>query len=625
MFLILEFASNGNLFRYLRSKPQEFGDSRSLVGLFRKICGAVQFIHDNDMVHRDIKPENILMDDKAEPKLCDFGWTINLQKNESRQTFCGTYEYMAPEIFRSEGYNSAVDIWSLGILLFELFHGFSPFSGSSVVQIYKNIMEHKLAFKEGLHPHVAALVRRILQLNPTKRPSVADILQDKCLTEPLVDSPPAPSRFLKATASGQQRKPKTTDSTSMEGTTDFKATIPMPGERRKDGAVNGETLTAKRVPAKASQRQAPFQFSKQFNEKSLKKDSVARKQRRETAEADEDSGHNNPYLSGVVCASARGGQDRRVGEGSGPGQKHPASALSRHHTLSQEKSLQGFRNTASDPPPKPVPPPPEKRPEVLTKLEMMKIIGQQECHPARVPGPLHPGKSTLTAFSKKISLYMNPKVSSRGAFFLGCPFDGRHREKTASQLGPDNSASQQDLSKHSASNFSAQLHKPSFQNYYSNKSNFLDKKKLATVAPTPKHLPEFPSQKRVDRNDTSEADRLRGKELLRNKLGVALESDRGGGPGRDSQGEEEVGARHAFGQPVVDIYHEDNSLSLQGQPRAENHSGLDRPSECRPKASTQLKRGGGLDSARFAPKGVFKDAHSDDCRLPKKSVTVFKR
>ena len=68
------------------------------MNIFISVCESVQFMHDNKMIHRDIKPENILLDKNLEPKLCDFGWSIELKKNEKRQTFCGTYEYMSPEV-----------------------------------------------------------------------------------------------------------------------------------------------------------------------------------------------------------------------------------------------------------------------------------------------------------------------------------------------------------------------------------------------------------------------------------------------------------------------------------------------------------------------------------------------
>ena len=97
-----------------------------------------------------MKPENILLDDKLNAKICDFGWSVKVKKNEVRNTFCGTYEYMAPEIYETEDYNESVDIWGLGILLYEMIHGKSPFAGKSAFKIFRNIVENKIEFKEDI-------------------------------------------------------------------------------------------------------------------------------------------------------------------------------------------------------------------------------------------------------------------------------------------------------------------------------------------------------------------------------------------------------------------------------------------------------------------------------------------
>ena len=92
------------------------------------------------MIHRDIKPENILIEDldTMTVKLCDFGWATHTI-NERRTTFCGTVDYVAPELVYHEPYDAKIDHWAVGILTFELLTGQAPFTGRSEKDTYSNI------------------------------------------------------------------------------------------------------------------------------------------------------------------------------------------------------------------------------------------------------------------------------------------------------------------------------------------------------------------------------------------------------------------------------------------------------------------------------------------------------
>ncbi len=86
-------------------------------------------MHRNKIIHRDLKPENLLLDKDLNVKVCDFGWSAIYKDSENRETVCGTCEYMAPEIFLKKRQTKATDVWALGILLYELFHGYAPYRG----------------------------------------------------------------------------------------------------------------------------------------------------------------------------------------------------------------------------------------------------------------------------------------------------------------------------------------------------------------------------------------------------------------------------------------------------------------------------------------------------------------
>lgn len=101
---------------------------------------------------RDLKPENILLDATGHVALCDFGLSKpDLRSDELTNTFCGTTEYLAPEVLLDEhGYSKLVDFWSLGVLLFEMCCGWSPFYAEDTQQMYKNICFGKIRFPKGV-------------------------------------------------------------------------------------------------------------------------------------------------------------------------------------------------------------------------------------------------------------------------------------------------------------------------------------------------------------------------------------------------------------------------------------------------------------------------------------------
>lgn len=123
IFMILEYASEGELYNVLK-KVQRFPEA-TVAKYIKQMIAAVKHIHSLNIIHRDIKPENILLCEGDQLKLSDFGWAAHT--TQTRKTFCGTADYICPEIIKSEAYDNTVDIWCLGILTYELCCGSPPF------------------------------------------------------------------------------------------------------------------------------------------------------------------------------------------------------------------------------------------------------------------------------------------------------------------------------------------------------------------------------------------------------------------------------------------------------------------------------------------------------------------
>lgn len=137
------------------------------------------------MIHRDIKPENILIADQAQMhvKLCDFGWSTHTI-DERRMTFCGTVDYVAPELIGKQPYDDKIDVWAVGILTYELLVGSAPFTGNSENQTYRNIVNLDLHCNERYRALTATakdFISRILQAKPEDRPDLATIMKHEWL------------------------------------------------------------------------------------------------------------------------------------------------------------------------------------------------------------------------------------------------------------------------------------------------------------------------------------------------------------------------------------------------------------------------------------------------------------
>ena len=139
LYLVMEYVSGGELFFHL-SQQKVFSEMRTRFYVAEILLG-LDYLHSNGVRYRDLKPENVLLDSSGHIRLTDFGLSKSGidEKNPKAFTFCGTPEYLAPEIIKNLAYDKAVDFWSLGALMYFMLSGAPPFYSSKVSEIYKNV------------------------------------------------------------------------------------------------------------------------------------------------------------------------------------------------------------------------------------------------------------------------------------------------------------------------------------------------------------------------------------------------------------------------------------------------------------------------------------------------------
>eukprot|EP00359_Climacostomum_virens_P005659 CAMPEP_0204915614 /NCGR_PEP_ID=MMETSP1397-20131031/13574_1 /ASSEMBLY_ACC=CAM_ASM_000891 /TAXON_ID=49980 /ORGANISM="Climacostomum Climacostomum virens, Strain Stock W-24" /LENGTH=713 /DNA_ID=CAMNT_0052087731 /DNA_START=29 /DNA_END=2170 /DNA_ORIENTATION=- len=177
-YLILELAAGGTLWH----RMARFGsfDEATAAQYLREVILAVEYLHSRDppVIHRDIKPENLLLDKEGRDgriKLADFGWSNFFNDSRCRKTYCGTLDYLAPEMIKQQGHGTTLDIWNLGVLLYEMLTGDAPFKASTQQAMFEKILRVKIEFPKSFSPLAKDLVLRLLRANPEERLSIEEL------------------------------------------------------------------------------------------------------------------------------------------------------------------------------------------------------------------------------------------------------------------------------------------------------------------------------------------------------------------------------------------------------------------------------------------------------------------
>nr|WBK62803.1 kinase S6 [Sogatella furcifera] len=168
LYLILEYLSGGELFMHLEREGIFLEDTACFY--LSEIILALEHLHLQGIIYRDLKPENILLDAHGHVKLTDFGLCKeHIQEGIVTHTFCGTIEYMAPEILLRCGHGKAVDWWSLGALAYDMLTGAPPFTAENRKKTIEKILRGRLHLPPYLTPDARELIRRLLKRQVAQR------------------------------------------------------------------------------------------------------------------------------------------------------------------------------------------------------------------------------------------------------------------------------------------------------------------------------------------------------------------------------------------------------------------------------------------------------------------------
>ena len=174
-FLCMEYVKGGDLFRHMKIHRRLSIDEIRL--FVAEIAIAIHFLHGFGIVYRDLKPENVMLDEEGHIKLIDFNLSKQLRADqESTGTFCGTVEYLAPEIVNKQPYGKPVDWWSLGIMIFEMVCNRTPFGCQNQSRTLQKISDCRFGIPDSCDYNLCNLIDGLLRKDPAKRFCYKDIV-----------------------------------------------------------------------------------------------------------------------------------------------------------------------------------------------------------------------------------------------------------------------------------------------------------------------------------------------------------------------------------------------------------------------------------------------------------------
>uniref|UniRef100_A0A6B2L7Y0 Protein kinase domain-containing protein n=1 Tax=Arcella intermedia TaxID=1963864 RepID=A0A6B2L7Y0_9EUKA len=171
---VMEYINGGQLFYHMRKVCNFDEDTTRFYSA--EIITALEYLHSQHIIHRDLKPENILVNAQGHIVLTDFGLAkVDVTSDEGASTFCGTMEYMPPEMIKGEKYGKPADFWSVGILIYDMLYGQPPFRNNNRKKLQEMILTKKIMFPSYWARDTHSIIKELTMRDPKQRPKIEQI------------------------------------------------------------------------------------------------------------------------------------------------------------------------------------------------------------------------------------------------------------------------------------------------------------------------------------------------------------------------------------------------------------------------------------------------------------------
>ncbi|CDJ63516.1 Aurora kinase, putative [Eimeria necatrix] len=177
LHMVLGYCDQGDLYRRIREQPNRRFSELEAFCFFAQLVNGLHCVHSSGIIHRDLKLENLLLTKGNILKIADFGWCGSIVGHNRSYSFCGTLDYLAPEMVKGQGHDWRVDLWSLGVLLYELLDGRPPFQSTRHFELVQRIVTVDIRMPSHVKKDAADLIEKLLKYNPSDRLSLVGVAQ----------------------------------------------------------------------------------------------------------------------------------------------------------------------------------------------------------------------------------------------------------------------------------------------------------------------------------------------------------------------------------------------------------------------------------------------------------------